>query len=63
MSSVKAKKNEKKIRSAVFRNSKSKCEEITKKRLPGIWPGWLEVSVCFFDGFEDVPCGREEFLG
>ena len=47
MSSVKAKKNEKKIRSIVFLNSKSKSEEKRKKiarHLAGLVGGFMKLS-------------------
>ena len=47
ISSVKAKKNEKKIWSMVFPNSKSKREEKAKKDLPGIQPGAFGVHSSF----------------
>ena len=47
MSSVKAKKNEKKIRSMIFLNSKSKREEKAKKDLPGIQPGVFGIHSSF----------------
>ena len=47
MSSVKAKKNEKKIRSMIFLNSKSKREEKRKKDLPGLRPGVFDIHSSF----------------
>ena len=47
MSSIKPKKNGKKIWSIIFLNSKSKYEEITKKDLPGIQPGMFDVHSSF----------------
>ena len=47
MSSVKPKKNEKKIWSMVFPNSKLKGEEKAKKDLPGIRPGVFDVHSSF----------------
>ena len=47
MSSVKPKKNEKKIWSMVFMNSKSKREEKAKKELAGIRPDLFDVHTSF----------------
>ena len=62
ISSVKAKKNEKKIRSMVFLNSKSNPEEKAKKICQAALSGTgvFDGSLFFSEGFEDVPCGFEQ---